>query len=213
LRFKAGGGAGKLLRVPQLYKTLCNFAKLYRTHPAPMLKSRWSKEVSSMKRLVIWSSVASLLVIAGILVVRAEGGPRHGWGRGGWCDGGGPLGYVAHELKLNDAQRAQIKTMWREERPAVANLVKELADESREMDAATAHGNLDDAKVQAVASRQGETIAKLLVEKEHFRQKVYANVLNQEQRDKADELLKTWHSRFDRIASRIENGDGNEPHK
>jgi len=171
-----------------------------------------------MKRLVIWSSVALLLVIGGgILVVRADGA-RHGWGGGGWCHGGwghggGPLGFVAHELKLNDAQLAQIKTMWREERPAVANLVKELADESREMDAATAKGNLDDAKVQAVASHQGETIAKMLVEKEHFKQKVYANVLNQEQRDKADELLKTWHSRFDHIASRIENGVGDEPHK
>jgi Spy/CpxP family protein refolding chaperone len=188
-----------------------------------MLKSRWSKEVRNMKRVVIWSSVASLLVIAGIFLVRAEvvgaeGGHWHGWGRGGWCVGGGPLGYVAHELKLNDAQRTQIKTMWREERPTVTNLVKELADESREMDAAaagaaSAKGNLDDGKVQSVASRQGETIAKLLVEKEHFRQKVYANVLNQEQRDKADELLKTWHSRFDRIASRIENGDGDDPHK
>jgi Spy/CpxP family protein refolding chaperone len=188
-----------------------------------MLKSRWSKEVRNMKRVVIWSSVASLLVVAGILlvraeVVRAEGGPWHGWARGGWCLGGGPLGYVAHELKLNDAQRVQIKTMWREEQPAVANLVKELADESHEMDAAAAgaatpNGNPDDARVQAVASRQGETIARLLVEKEHFKQKVYANVLTQEQRDKADELLKTWHSRFDRIASRIENGDGDEPHK
>jgi Spy/CpxP family protein refolding chaperone len=183
-----------------------------------MLKSRWSKEVRSMKRVVIWSSMASLLVIAGILIVRAEvvradSGPWHGWSRGRWCHSGGPLGFVAHELKLNDAQRAQIKTMWREERPTVANLVKDLADEGREMDAATAKGILDDARVQAVASRQGETIAKLLVEKEHFRGKVYANVLNQEQRDKADELLKTWHSRFDRIASRIESGDGDEPHK
>ncbi len=171
-----------------------------------------------MKRVVIWSSVASLLVIAGVLIVRAEvvradGGPWHGWGRGGWCHGGGPLGYVAHELKLNDAQRAQIKTMWGEERPTVASLVKELADESREMDAATAKGNLDDGRVQALASRQGETIAKLLVEKEHFKGKVYANVLNQEQRDKADELVKKWHSRFDRIASRIESGDSDKPHK
>jgi Spy/CpxP family protein refolding chaperone len=158
-----------------------------------------------MKRVVIWSSVASLLVVAGILffraeVVRAEGAPWHGWGGGGWCHGGGPLGFVSRELKLNDGQRAQIKTIWQEERPTVAALLKELADESREMDAAeagtpTAKGNFDDARVQAVASRQGETIAKLLVEKEHVKQKVYANVLNQEQRDKADELLKTFSGR------------------
>jgi len=178
------------------------------------------QEVVDMRRWIIWSSVALLVVIGGILVVRADGAPWHGgwcrgaWGHGGWGHGGdGPLGYIAHELKLNDAQRAQIKTMWAAERPAIGSLVKELADESREMADATAKGNLDDARVQAIASHQGETVAKLLVEKEHFRSKVYANVLNQEQRDKADELQKTWHSRFDRIASRIGNGDGGEPHK
>jgi hypothetical protein len=57
--------------------------------------------------------------------------------------------------------------------------------------------------MQAIASRQGETIAKLLIEKERFKSKVYTSVLNPEQRTKAEELQKVWQSRMDRVADRI----------
>ena len=158
-----------------------------------------------MKRFAIWSSVALLLVGIGIIVARADGPGRHGWGSPGFGHAG-PLGYVAHELNLSDAQKAQIKSMWEAERPTVASLVQELASEGKEMDSATAQGNLDDSKVQEIAARQGETIAKLLVEKERLKAKVYTTVLNPEQRTKADELQKTWHARLDRVASRIGSG-------
>jgi len=159
-----------------------------------------------MKRLGIWSGVALLLVGVGIIVAQANSPGRHGWGGPGWS-GPGPLGYVAHELNLSDAQKAQIKSMWEAERPTVASLVQELASEGKEMDSATAQGSLD-SNVQAIASRQGETIAKLLVEKEQLKSKIYTTVLNPEQRTKADELQKAWHSRLDRAASRIGSGGG-----
>jgi Spy/CpxP family protein refolding chaperone len=111
-------------------------------------------------------------------------------------------------LNLSDAQKAQIKSMWEAERPTVASLVQEMAFEGKEMDSATAQGTLDDSKVQAIASRQGETIAKLLVEKERLKSKIYITVLNPEQRTKADELQKAWHSRLDRVAFRIGSGGG-----
>src|SRR5260370_13649867 len=100
--------------------------------------------------------------------------------------------------------------MWEGERPRVGSLVEELASEGKEMDSATAQGNLDDSKVQAIATRQGETIAKLLVEKERLKSKIYTNVLNPEQRTKADELQKKWHSRLDHVAARIESSGGGE---
>jgi Spy/CpxP family protein refolding chaperone len=155
-----------------------------------------------MKRIMIWSSVALLLVVLGIVVARADNSRRYGWGGRGWGHHG-PLGYVAHELNLSDAQGSQIKSMWQAERPAVASLVQELASENKEMDSATAQGNLDESKVQAIASRQGETIAKLLIEKERFKSKIYSGVLNPEQRTKADEFQKVWQSRMDRAAERI----------
>jgi Spy/CpxP family protein refolding chaperone len=160
-----------------------------------------------MKRIIIWSSVGFLLAAIGILVVRADGSMRHGWGARGWGHHG-PLGYLAHELKLSDAQKSQVESMWKTERPTIASLVHELASENNEMSAATAKGNIDEGKLQAIASRQGNTIAKLLVEKERFEARVYTTVLNPEQRTRADELQSTWHSRLNRIADRIEGGSG-----
>ena len=159
-----------------------------------------------MKRFIIWSSVALLLVAIGIIVARADGSRRHGWGGRGWSHHG-PLGYVAHELNLSDAQKSQIKSLWEAERPTVASLVQELASEGKEMVSVTAQGNFDDGKVEAIAARQGTTIAKLLVEKERLKSKVYTTVLNPEQRTKADELQKKWHSRLDHVAARVSGGE------
>jgi Spy/CpxP family protein refolding chaperone len=161
-----------------------------------------------MKRYMIWLTVALLLVTSGIIFARADGFRRHGWGGRGWSRHG-PLGYVAHKLNLSDAQKSQIKSMWDAERPTVASLVQELASEGKEMDAVTAQGSPDDSKVEAIAARQGATVAKLLVEKERLKSKIYTTVLNPEQRTKADQLQKTWHSRLDRVAARI--GSGNIP--
>ena len=153
-----------------------------------------------MKRIVIWSCAAALVVVAGLAIARADVRGWHGcFGhRGGRF---GPMGFVAHELNLNDAQRKQIGSMWQAEKPAVSGLVQELAAESKEMDAATAKGNLDESKVQEIATRQGATISKLLVEKEHFKSKIYTTVLNPEQRTKADELQARWHDRLDHIGN------------
>lgn len=148
------------------------------------------------KRIIIWSSVAAVVLAAGLAFARAD---VRGW-RGG-CFGHrwghfGPMGFIAHELNLNDAQQKKIQSMWQTEKPAISGLVQELSAESKEMDAATAQGNVDEGKVQEIASRQGATIAKLLVEKEHFKAKIYTTVLTPEQRTKADELQARWHDRM-----------------
>jgi Spy/CpxP family protein refolding chaperone len=145
---------------------------------------------TDMKRFMIWSGSILLLAVVGIIVVRADGPRGQRWVGRGWADHG-PLDYVARQLNLNDAQRSQIKTMWQAERPTIASLIQELAAESKEMNITTAQRDPDERKVQAIAARQGETIAKLLVEKEHFKLKVYTDVLNPEQRTKADELRRS----------------------
>jgi Spy/CpxP family protein refolding chaperone len=155
-----------------------------------------------MKRIMTLSIAALILVALGIVVARADGSRRYGWGGRRWGHHGA-LGYAIHDLNLSDAQKSQIKSIWQAERPAVASLVQELASESKEMGSATTQGNLDESKVHTIASRQGETIAKLLIEKERFQSKIYSGVLNPEQRIKADEFQKVWHSRMDRVAERI----------
>jgi Spy/CpxP family protein refolding chaperone len=157
-----------------------------------------------MKRIIIWSSAALLAIVGFIAFAYADAARRSGWCGRGWHHYG-PLGYVAHELHLNDAQKSQIKSMWQVERPAISLLVHEFAGESKEMDTATAQGNLDESRVEEIANRQGTTLAKLLAEKERFKSKIYTNVLTPEQRIKADELQKRWHERLDWIANRLEN--------
>lgn len=149
-----------------------------------------------MKRIAIWSCVALLVVAAGVAIARADVRGWHGCFSPRWGHRFGPMSFVAHELKLDDAQRKQIRSMWQREKPAVSGLIQELAAESKEMDAATAKGTLDEGKVQELAARQGATIAKLLVEKEHFKSKIYTTVLTPEQRTKADELQARWHERM-----------------
>jgi Spy/CpxP family protein refolding chaperone len=163
-----------------------------------------SSEVVKMKRYVIWSSalLVVVVIVAGIAVARAAGPGHRGWGGRGWGFHG-PLGYVSHELNLNDAQKSQIKTLWQAERPAVAKLVRDLASECKELDSATTQGTFDESKAQAIAARQGETIANLLVEKERFKSKVYSTVLNADQRAKAEELQKKWESRLDHAADHL----------
>lgn len=158
-----------------------------------------------MKKIITISVVVAVVAIAGLAVARAT---TQGW-RGHGCFGHrwghwGPAGYVERELGLNDAQRKQIASMWQTEKPAVAGLVQELAAESREMHSATASGTVDESKVQAVAALQGATVSKLIVEKEHFIAKVYADVLTPEQRTKADKLRGEWNERFEHFSKGLE---------
>ena len=153
--------------------------------------------------MVIWSCLALLLAVAGVAIAVAnvrglQACSGHRWGHFG------AMGYVARELNLSGAQRQQIRTLWQAERPAVSGLIQELAAERREMDQATANGNFDQSRVQEIAARQGTTLSKLLVEKEHFTAKVYTSVLTPEQRTKAGELQSRWHERFDHIGGGME---------
>jgi Spy/CpxP family protein refolding chaperone len=189
----------------RLYKTLLCLTNLYRTHLIAMLEWICSRGGDmSKKRIAIWSCVVVLMVAAGVAIARADVRGWHGCFGHRWGARFGPMGYIARELNLNETQRQQIQSMWKAERPSISGLVRELAAEGKEMDEATAKGNLDEGKVQEIASRQGETIAKLLVEKEHFKSKIYTAVLTPEQRTKADEMQSRWHDRLDHIADKLQ---------
>jgi Spy/CpxP family protein refolding chaperone len=147
----------------------------------------------AMRRIAIWSFAAIVLAVAGVAIARANV-----WGWNGY------LGFVARELNLSHEQKQQIRSMWQTERPAVSGLLQEFAAESKEMDQATVNANLDESKVEEIARRQGETLTRLLVEKEHFKAKIYTTVLNPEQRTKADALQSHWHERLDHIGKGME---------
>ena len=154
-----------------------------------------------MKRIAIWSCVALVVVATGVVIARADMRGRGGCFGHRWGAHFESMGYVAHELKLSGPQREQIRSVWLTEKPTITGFLHELASESKEMDAATANGNLDEGKVQKIAAQQGATIAKLLVEKEHFKSQIYMKVLNPEQRAKADKLQSRWYARLDHLGN------------
>jgi Spy/CpxP family protein refolding chaperone len=148
----------------------------------------------------VFIAATVLILLTGLFIAHAE---THGWHRGfgyrGWRYG--PMGYVVRELDLTDAQRRQIRTIWESERPTMSKLAKQFAEENRDLSAATAKGVVNEAEVSRIAGLQGATLAQLIVEKEHLKTKVYMDVLNSEQRDKADVLLSRWQSHLDQLGS------------
>ena len=155
-----------------------------------------------MKRAMIWA-IAGLALVAVVAVAGADGVGWRGW-RGHRWGHFGPATYLTHQLNLSDAQKEQIKTIWQVERPTVGRLVREVAAEVGEMETATVPDKPNEGRVEEIAARQGASIAKLLIEKERLKSKIYASVLNPDQRTKADELQRRWDERLDRIANRLE---------
>lgn len=160
-----------------------------------------------MTRKMVWASIGVVLIVAGITAVLAQ--TQH-WrvGRGPFWFHGGPMGYMAHELDLSDTQKSQIKSIWDGERPNVAELVHEFASEQKEMDALTSQGTPDEGRIQDVGTREGATLAKLIVEKEKLTSRIYSQVLDPAQQKKADEIRRRWGSRLDKVANRIGDTNG-----
>lgn len=151
-----------------------------------------------MKGKLFIAVAVVLVLLAGFAIAKGE---RRGWHRGfghrGWHHG--PGGYVARELHLTDTQRQQIRTIWEGERPTLSKLAKQFADENRDLTAAAAKGAGNEAEVSRIAGLQGATLGQVILEKEHLKAKIYADVLSQEQRDKADALLSRWQSHLDEL--------------
>ena len=151
-----------------------------------------------MKTKTIIAVSAAILLLGGGLVAARAHTVHHGFGHhdGRGFDRG--LAMVAWKLDLTDAQRAQVKSMWKAEWPAVQPLVQQLASEQNQMFDATQKGAYDEAKVKAIAGQQSQAIAQLLVEKERFISQVYNTVLNPDQRIKADAMRQEWEQRINR---------------
>jgi Spy/CpxP family protein refolding chaperone len=155
-----------------------------------------------MKRIKILSMVAFVLLLTTFVVVRAEARGRDSRCHSRW-NHARRVSFLAHELKLSDAQKSQILELWRAERPIIAAQIRDLLAENKEMNAVSGKDSPDPSEVQKIADREASTIATILVEKARLQSKINSTVLNPDQRTKADELQKKWESRLDRFADRF----------
>ncbi len=159
-----------------------------------------------MKRKALWAVFGLTVVALVITVARADFRRGHGWCGNGWHHGG-PLGHVGRELKLSDAQLSQVRSIWIEERPMITALLKDLTSGAHQLANASVGGKFDEGKVQAIVVTEGNTFAKLLLEKERFKSRVYTTVLNEEQRHSADKLQQRWLDRMDHAVARLDRGN------
>ena len=73
----------------------------------------------------------------------AEGGPHHGWGG----PGPGGMGFMARELNLTDAQKAQVKTIMQANHASMKPIMLQMEQNRQALLAATANGAYDAAKI------------------------------------------------------------------
>lgn len=117
-----------------------------------------------MGRKALWTVVGLAVVTVAVAVAQVDFRRGHGWCGNGWHRGG-PLGYAAHELKLSDAQVSQVRSIWMEERPTITALLNDLISGAHQLADSTADGKFDESKLQTTAAAEGNTFAKLLIER------------------------------------------------
>ncbi len=108
----------------------------------------------------------------------------------------GHMGYLAKELNLTDAQKAQVKTMMQAQRATLRPLMQQMQQNRLAMLNATASGAFDQAKVQARATQQAQIMAQFAVQKASLRSQIYNQVLTADQKAKADQLRQNQIARI-----------------
>lgn len=143
------------------------------------------------KRIIVIAGIAALVIGATIFAV-AQGPDAmrkmHGPGRGPHGHGD-MLEHMARELNLTDAQKAQVKTIMESAESSAQAIHPKLEEIHKQLEAATANGQFDEAQVRSLAGQQAQLEAEMRVEHLRAKSKVFG-VLTAEQRVKAEEMHK-----------------------
>ena len=165
------------------------------------------------KRIVI--GLAALLVVVGVAALgQSLAGKGGHWHRGDFVNR--RIAHLTRALDLTDAQQMasqraemlaatqqqQVKSLVEGQRPALKGLMQQMASQRAQMLAATQNGQFDQAKVQAIANQQGQTLANLIVARQELQSKIYG-LLTPEQRTKFDQMQQR---RLEHMQKRLGSG-------
>jgi protein CpxP len=121
---------------------------------------------------------------------------------------GDRMGFMARELNLTDAQKAQIKQIFQANKATGLPLMQQMAANKKAMLEATANGSFDQAKIQQLANQQAQLTAQMMVQKQAIRHQIYTQVLTPDQRVKAEEMRAKQIARIDsRMQKLSQNGE------
>lgn len=163
-----------------------------------------------MKKWMAVGSLMALLLCGAVLVANAQGpgdGPRHG----AFAGPGGHPGMALRELNLSDAQKEQVKTIMKANHANMKTVMQQMAQNRAALLAATANGQYDQAKIQALAAQQGQLQAAMIVNREAVQHQIYTQVLNSEQQAKAEQLRTERLNRINEHIQKMANGTDTAP--
>ncbi len=138
-------------------------------------------------RILVIAGIAALIIGATVFAL-AHGQQE----KGERMRGGGPQDMVEHisrELNLTDAQKEQFKTIFEAQHATEEERQAKLDDIRKQIDAATANGQFDEAQVRPLANQQAQLMADQMVDHLRMHAKLYS-LLTAEQRTKADQMMK-----------------------
>jgi Spy/CpxP family protein refolding chaperone len=98
------------------------------------------------------------------------------------------MGFLARELNLTDAQKAQVKTIMQANNASMKTVLQQMAQNRAAMLAATAKGAYDPVKIRSLATQRAQLEATMIVNRESIQHQIYTQVLTAEQHAKADQL-------------------------
>jgi len=98
----------------------------------------------------------------------------------------GHMEYLARQLDLTDAQKAEIKTMMQAQRATLHPLMQQMHSLDQQLKQYT-EGTYDEAKVQALVTQQSQTLVQLKVEETRIHNELY-QLLTPDQQAKLKEI-------------------------
>ena len=135
-------------------------------------------------KLMVVASVLALLLCGATIFAYAQRPGGEGFGG----PGHGHMGFLARELNLTDAQKAQVKTIMQANKAGMKTVMQQLAQNRAAMLAATANGAYDPVKIQSLATQRAQLEAAMTVNRESIQHQIYTQVLTADQQAKAEQL-------------------------
>ena len=135
------------------------------------------------KKILVIASIAVLVVAATVFAL------AQGHMGGGDKMRGDMVEHIARELNLTDAQKEQVKAAFEAQQTVEEQRRAKLDEIRKQIDAATANGQFDEAVVRPLATQQAQLQAESMIDHLRMHAKLYS-MLNAEQKAKADEMMK-----------------------
>lgn len=142
------------------------------------------------------------ILVTGIAVAVAQAPMHH--------RGFGPehhmLGFLTKQLDLTEAQQAQVKDIFAEEKMTIVPLMMQKGQLHAQLMQEAISGTFNPTKVQALAAQQGQIETTLSVEHAKIASQIF-NILTPDQKTKAQTLLQQHQQRMQEHMQHMQQGE------